>query len=77
MCFLGADIGGQLDCAGGFFVNEGDAKYALNAERVKVGGHVYLNQYESGGENPFTADGRVRFANANIDGKLQLQGREI
>ena len=73
--FMGADIGGQLDCAGGRFVNKGDSNYALNAERVKTGGHVYLNQHEfSGGKEPFTAFGRVRFANAHIGGNFNCKG---
>ena len=75
--FLGADIGGQLDCAGGLFVNEGDSKYALNAERAKIGGHVYLNQHKSRSEEPFTADGRVRFANANIGGNFNCKGGQF
>ena len=74
---LAADIRGQLDCAGGLFANKGDSKYALNAERVKVGGHVYLNQHESGGKEPFTAAGRVRFANANIGGNFNCKGGQF
>ena len=73
--FLGADIGGRLDCAGGRFNNKGDSKYALNAERVKVGGHVYLNWHEpTGGKRSFIARGRVRFANAAIGGNFNCKG---
>ena len=81
--FLGADIGGQLDCAGGIFDNQGDyalngwKKYALNADRVKTGGHVFLNKYEAGGGNPFTAHGRVRFANADIGGNFNCKGGQF
>ena len=77
---LGASVGGNLDCCGGKFHNpdEGDSgenvqgKYALNAERVKTGGHVYLNKHTA--EVPFTAHGRVRFANADIGGNFNCKG---
>ena len=80
---LGASIGGQLDCAGGRFNNQGDQGwhgqriYALNAERAKTGGHVYLNQHKSRSKEPFTADGRVRFANANIGGNFNCKGGQF
>ena len=81
---LGASIRGQLDCAGGRFNNQGDQGrhgqriYALNAERAKTGGHVYLNQHESrSDEEPFTADGRVRFANADIGGNFNCKGGQF
>ena len=77
VCLLGADIGGQLDCAGGIFVNKGDSKYALNAERIKTKGHVYLNQHASGGKISFVANGRVRFANADIGGNFNCKGGQF
>ena len=70
---LGANIGGNLDCAGGRFDNLGD--YALNAERVVTGGHVFLNKHKpSGGDRPFFACGRVRFANADIGRNFNCKG---
>ena len=68
----GANIGGNLDCAGGMFNNPN--RYALNAERVKTGGHVFLNKHVSGGNQPFSADGRVRFANADIGRNFNCKG---
>ena len=69
----GANIGGNLDCAGGRFCNFGN--YALNAERVVTGGHVFLNKYEpSGGDRPFFACGRVRFANADVGRNFNCKG---
>ena len=73
---LGANIGGKLDCAGGKFINP--QKYALNAERITTGGHVYLNRRELKEENkPFTAEGRVRFANADIGGNFNCKGGQF
>ena len=74
---LNADIGSNLDCAGGRFSSpsRGRKKYALNAERVKTGGHVYLNKRSSDGlDKPFFADGRVRFANADIGVNFNCKG---
>ena len=69
---LGANISGNLDCAGGHFYNVG--QYALNAERVITGGHVFLNKHFSGGNQPFSAHGRVRFANADIGRNFNCKG---
>ena len=81
---LGANIDGKLDCAGGRFDNQGDFDseerkiYAFNAERVKTGGHVYLNLHKPrGGSEPFVANGRVRFANANIGGNFNCKGGQF
>ena len=73
----GANIGGDLDCAGGCFYNP--SKYALNAERVITGGHVYLNKnkHVSGGFRPFSARGRVRFANADIGRNFNCKGGQF
>ena len=72
---LGASIGGKLDCAGGHFDNENSEgrEYALNAEQVRTGGHVYLNNHKLLRCGPFSARGRVRFANANIGGNLNCK----
>ena len=72
---LGANIGGNLDCAGGCFYNAG--QYALNAERVVTGGHVFLNKHVSGGNQPFSAHGRVRFANADIGRNFNCKGGQF
>ena len=78
---FGASVSGKMDCAGGQFVNPGDEGehgeriYALNAELVKTGGHVYLNKRTPEGEDgPFIAYGRVRFANAHIGGNFNCKG---
>ena len=72
---LGANVGGNLDCAGGCFYNAG--QYALNAERVETGGHVFLNKHVSGGDQPFSAHGRVRFANADIGRNFNCKGGQF
>ncbi len=54
---LGADIGGNLDCGKGKFMNPG--RTALSADRMKVAGTVSLS-------NGFSADGEVRLAGAEI-----------
>ena len=72
---LGANIGGNLDCASGCFYNPG--KYALNAERVITGGHVFLNKHVSSGYRPFSARGRVRFANADIGRNFNCKGGQF
>ena len=58
---LGAQIGGDLDCSAGSFVNE--CGTAISADRVKVTGSVFLN-------NGFTSCGEVRVAGADIGGEL-------
>ena len=78
----GAHIRGNLDCAGGCFHRPNfqkrgslDKKHALDAERVKTGGHVYLNQDDDhGGISPFSALGSVRLATADIGGNLNCKG---
>ena len=84
---LGASIGGNLDCGGGNFHNPGDydsrghKKYALNAERMETGGHVYLNALVNpdGEKLQFllAAHGRVRFANATIGGNFNCKGGQF
>ena len=69
----GANVGGNLDCAGGRFDNLGN--YALNAELMVTRGHVFLNKYERrGGDRPFFACGRVRFANADVGRNFNCKG---
>ena len=83
---VGANIGGNLDCGGGEFNmsdEEKGEKNALNAERVKTGGHVYLNKradqnnYSSKDDLPFVAHGKVRLPNADIGGNLNCKGGQF
>lgn len=59
--FLGAEIGGNLDCENGKFRNK-DGK-ALSADGATVRGGVFLR-------NGFEAEGEVRFLGAEICGNL-------
>jgi len=69
---LGAEIGGDLDCERGTFKNaaqkgvEGSGE-ALNADRMKVKGSVFLN-------NGFRSEGEVRLLGAEIGGDLSCRG---
>ena len=68
----GASIGGQLDCSGGEFSNEG--QIAINADSATIGGSVFL-----GGESnnsQFQAKGEMTFLNASIDDRLELESIE-
>ena len=61
----GAQIGSNLDCARGTFVNPtGDA---LSADRINVQGSVFLR-------NDFRAEGEVRLLGAQIGGDLSCIG---
>ena len=73
-----AHIGGDLSCTGGIFRNpEG---VAINAERMQVGGHVFLNKRKSGSVHAnndlsfFSAEGEVRLQGAHIGGDLNCVG---
>ncbi len=61
----GASIGGNLECGGGRFINEG--AYALNAGGMKVLGSVFLR-------DGFEARGEVRLPGASIGGNLECKG---
>lgn len=66
---VGADIRGQLNCAGGSFANpEGDA---LNAEGITVNGDVHLTGAHGA---RFEAQGEVRLTDATIHGQLDCKG---
>jgi sRNA-binding regulator protein Hfq len=65
---LGAEIGGNLDCEEGQFVNEGED--ALSADRVTVKGSVFLR-------NGFKADGAVRLLGAEIGGNLECDKSQL
>lgn len=60
---LGATIGGDLECENGHFSNPKPGGYALNADRVKVRGDLFLR-------NGFRADGEVSLLDATIGGQL-------
>lgn len=61
----GAKIGGQLDCAGGVFRNNGNI--ALNAENIKVADGLYMRK-------GFDAEGAVYLLGAEIHGQLDCRG---
>ena len=72
---LGADVRGNLECIGATFKNP--SKIALNADRLKVGGNVFLrgavdSQGKAGA--PFSAEGEVNLAVADIGGSLECLG---
>lgn len=62
---LGAQIGGDLDCEGGTFINP--TGKALNADEVKVQGSVFMRK-------DFHAEGEVRLLDAQIGGEVGCTG---
>ena len=60
----GAEIDGQLSCAGGKFLAKG---MALNCEAITVGADVFLRR-------EFEAQGEVNLVGAKIDGQLDCTG---
>ncbi|MGC2420511.1 MAG: hypothetical protein WA405_02560 [Candidatus Acidiferrales bacterium] len=80
--FMGAQIGGNLDCSGATFQNPAQAGatgsgYALNADGAVIKGSVFLNNIvnaEGNVEVPFSAKGGVRFLGAQIGGALNCGG---
>jgi hypothetical protein len=74
---VGAKIGGNLECNQGVFKNIRDV--ALNAERLQVGGDVFLckGSWDKGSEvnaEGFTANGEVKLGRAKIGGTLECSG---
>ncbi len=63
--FLGARVGGTLECSGGRFENPGGN--ALSADRIDVNGGVFLR-------GRFHASGEVRFLGARVGGTLECNG---
>jgi hypothetical protein len=68
-----ADIGGQLNCQDAKLTGEDGEHYALQAEVMRVGGHLLLDR--------LSAAGAVRLSDADIAGQLncrhaQLNGRD-
>jgi hypothetical protein len=66
----GADITGQLDCGGAKLTGKDNDADALIAERIKVGGGVFLGR-------EFTAAGAVRLSGADITGQLNCRGAKL
>ncbi len=62
---MGAEIGGDLECEGGTFVNENGG--ALHADGIKVAGSVFLR-------DKFSARGEVRLLGAVIGVSLDCSG---
>ena len=65
-----ADITGQLTCRGVQLTGTNNDGDALTADRIKVGGGVFLDQ-------KFTAAGAVRLPGANITGQLNCRGAQL
>jgi hypothetical protein len=60
----GANIGGTFRCERGQFINKNEKEAALNADRLKVEGDVFLR-------TGFRAEGEVCLRGAKIDGAFQ------
>jgi hypothetical protein len=71
---LAADIKVTIDLSGGTFKNPGAV--AVNADRLKVGGAVFLNGAvdNQGKITPFHAEGEVNLVGADIGGSLECDG---
>ncbi len=65
---LGADIGGNVDCDGGKFINK--KGIALAADRIKVGGNFSM-------QNNFTAEGEIRLLSADIGGDVYCNSSKL
>jgi hypothetical protein len=63
--FLGAEIGGNLECGDASFQNKGGS--ALTLSGAKIMGQVLLNR-------GFQANGEVRLPGAEIGGNLDCNG---
>jgi hypothetical protein len=75
---LGARINGNLECRGAQ-ISGGRNGRALYAERMTVGGDLYLDSYPDSypGHRNFTADGAVYLLNADIGGTLSCKGAQL
>ena len=81
-----ATINGNLECNNAKFINNKKVKdkesIALNGERLKVKGDVFLCKGHWGNELPaeierFRAEGEIRLVSAQINGTLQCTGGEF
>jgi hypothetical protein len=66
----GADLTGQLNCAGAQLTGRDNGGNVLVADQLKVGGDAFLN-------DGFTAAGAVRLLGANITGQLNCAGAQL
>ncbi len=65
--FPGAQIGGDLDCAGATLTAEGNA---LSADRASIAGNVFLKE-------KFSCSGEIRLLGAQIGGDLDCSGAAL
>jgi hypothetical protein len=74
---LGAQIGRDLQCSAGTFINKGDV--AIYGDGLNVGGHVHFRAEKGhdGTPVPFRAEGSVRLHSARIAGDLDCTGGEF
>lgn len=70
VCLIDADVAGNLECRGVQLHSNNKAGSALNAERIKVGSQVFLDQ-------GFSAEGTIYLLGANIAGNLECRGARI
>ncbi len=68
ICFLGAVIGGNLDCINGKFINK-DGR-AISADKIDVKGNVFLR-------DGFRAEGEVCFLGTVIGGAFECENGEF
>jgi hypothetical protein len=72
---VGASIAGNLSCVGARLTVASQGLNSLNAERLKVGGDVFLNSHP--GQSGFSAQGTVRLVAADIAGVLDCSGASL
>ena len=75
----GADIAGNLICSGTQLNGARSDGLALEADRMKVGGGVFLDGWTTadGTVQPFSAAGAVRLAATEIGGCLSCSGAQL
>ena len=74
----GAAIAGDLSCRGANLASSDYNGYTLNADGIKVGGDMFLDQgFASDGEIRFASDGAIRLAGAAIAGHLFCSGAKL
>jgi hypothetical protein len=78
---LTAQIGNNLECNGGTFVNLKPGGHALWADRIKIAGSAFLGHLEKPGSPVdgavFTADGTVKLVGAQIGNVLSCSGAKL
>lgn len=68
--FVGAHIGGNLECSGGRF-EAGNAEYALSCDGATIGESAFLR---ADSREPFFASGLVDFRGAYVGGQMDCSG---